>query len=101
MKVDKRTSTLLSKQSKKLLQKNASPSNKLFTTALAHYKSGQLLEAEAAYRQVLANDPHHADSLHMLGIILGERGQYEEAIMLITRAIMIYPEFVLYHINRG
>ncbi len=40
-----------------------------FQTALAHHQAGQLREAEALYRQILAAQPQHADAWHLLGLV--------------------------------
>ena len=37
--------------------------------ALGHHQAGRLAEAEAIYRQVLAQFPDHADALHLLGVL--------------------------------
>ena len=59
----------------------------LFTTALQHHRAGRLVEAEALYRQILATETEHPDSLHMLGVIAQQSGQPHLAIELIRRAI--------------
>jgi len=41
----------------------------VFGRALRHYQAGQLSQAEALYRQVLAKDPKHAGALYDLGVI--------------------------------
>ncbi|HKF12183.1 MAG TPA: hypothetical protein VKB89_26260 [Xanthobacteraceae bacterium] len=41
----------------------------LLALALRHHRSGELAEAEVRYREILAIDPNHADSLHLLGAI--------------------------------
>ena len=58
-----------------------------FAIALGHHQAGRLDEAEAAYRQILAVDPNHVDSLHLLGTIAIRRGRPELAIELIGKAI--------------
>lgn len=47
-------------------------------------------EAEAAFKEVLAHKPEHADALNYLGYMLADRGQrLDEAIDLITHALKI------------
>jgi tetratricopeptide (TPR) repeat protein len=57
--------------------------------ALRHHQSGRLAEAERIYRQILAIDAHHADSLHLLGVIACQGGRYEIGVDLIGRAIRL------------
>jgi hypothetical protein len=39
----------------------------LLELAQEHHQSGRLVEAASLYRQVLADDPKHADSIYFLG----------------------------------
>jgi tetratricopeptide (TPR) repeat protein len=73
----------------------------LFATAFAQHRAGAIERAEAGYRQVLAIDPDHADSLHLLGLARAGSGRAEEAIGLITRAVALRPDFALAHYNLG
>ncbi len=73
----------------------------MLENALALHRAGRLAEAEAIYRQILATDPHHADSLHLLGMIEHQRGHHETAIELIGQAIAVSPSQAAYHSNLG
>lgn len=55
--------------------------------AVALHKQGQLLQAEAAYREILRAHPGHFDSLHYLGLIALQRGKTQEGIALIEEAL--------------
>ena len=46
-----------------------------FDLALQHLGAGRLAEAEAIYRQILAQEPNHAGSLHNLGVIANQTGR--------------------------
>ena len=46
-----------------------------FSAALAHHEAGRLDQAQALYRDILADDPDHAESLHLLGLITGPARQ--------------------------
>ncbi|SIT49603.1 Tfp pilus assembly protein PilF (fragment) [Paraburkholderia ribeironis] len=59
----------------------------LFEVAVAAHRAGRLVEAEAAYRQLLSIDPTHADALHLLGAIELQRGQPGKAELLILAAL--------------
>jgi len=73
----------------------------LFTTALQHHRAGRLLEAEALYRQILATETEHPDSLHMLGVIAQQSGRPQLAIELIRRAIAHNGAVPAFHNNLG
>lgn len=66
----------------------------LLLTALQQYQTGNLAAAEQLYRQVLAHHPEETDALHVLGVILCQRQQFDEAIALIRRLVALKPEFV-------
>jgi prepilin-type N-terminal cleavage/methylation domain-containing protein len=55
--------------------------------ALGLHRAGRLDEAEVLYRQILAREPEHAESLHLLGVIAHQGGHHEAAVDLIGRAI--------------
>lgn len=59
--------------------------------ALGKQRAGQLADAEALYRSVLATRPEEADALHMLGVICFQTGRFAEALALILRAIDCVP----------
>ena len=62
-----------------------------YEIALQCHRDGQLPQAEAIYRQILGQEPNHADSLHMLGLIAHQAGQFESAVQLIGQAIALKP----------
>lgn len=59
--------------------------------ALALHRGGHLVEATAAYRRLLSEDPSSADVLNLLGVALAQAGPCEEAVTLIRRATEICP----------
>ena len=73
----------------------------LFATALQHHRAGRLLQAEALYRQILATETEHPDSLHMLGVIAQQSGKPQLAIELIRRAIAHNSAVPAFHNNLG
>ena len=71
----------------------------IFNDALQHHQAGRLAEAEQLYRQILALDPHHTDSLHLLGVLAGQVGRYDFAVELIGQAIAVRGDDPLFHYN--
>lgn len=72
-----------------------------FDAALAAYGAGRWVEAEAAFRRVLAQMPQQPDTLHLLGLTLHFQGRSAEGIASIERAIEIFPDNPAYHNNLG
>jgi predicted O-linked N-acetylglucosamine transferase (SPINDLY family) len=73
----------------------------LFQSALEHHRAGRLAEAEAIYRQLLAQNPRDADALDRLGVLARQCGDYETAVELLNRAVGLRPgswEF-FYHLG--
>jgi tetratricopeptide (TPR) repeat protein len=55
-------------------------------------REGKYGEAEAIFRQMIAEDPNNADALNSLGYMLAERAQkLDEAVSLVQRALVIEP----------
>jgi tetratricopeptide (TPR) repeat protein len=73
----------------------------VFAAAVQQHQAGHLAEAELLYRQVLAVQAEHADSLHLLGVLALQVGRADLAGDLIGRAIGIDGSVALYHANRG
>jgi tetratricopeptide (TPR) repeat protein len=70
-----------------LRQQETSAIPRLLAAALGHHQAGRLSDAEPLYRQILARDPRHADSLHLLGVLAHQTGHHEAAVEMIRRAI--------------
>src|ERR1700692_796884 len=51
----------------------------LIVTSAAHIDAGRLSDAETLLRQVLALDAHHADGLHLLGLVAHQAGPNDAA----------------------
>jgi protein O-GlcNAc transferase len=65
------------------------------------HQSGRLDEAEEIYRRLLAYDANDADALHLLGLLLSQRGDPVAGRELIRRAIAIRPTAEVFHVNYG
>ncbi len=85
----------------RILQDAAVTIDEALLVAGQHHQAGRLAEAETIYRQVLAQQPDHARTLHMLGVLAGQTGQLDAAVELIRRAIAQHPEDAAYHNNLG
>jgi len=72
-----------------------------FESALSHHRSRRLAEAERIYRQILAQQPNHADALHLLGVLAAQGGRSDAAVDLIGRAIAICSTNASYYSNLG
>ena len=72
-----------------------------FATAISLHQQGKLAQAETLYKSVLSIDPQHADSLHMLGVMAHQIGQYEAAVDILGAAIEAEGGKAHYHFNRG
>jgi tetratricopeptide (TPR) repeat protein len=68
-------------------------------TAIALHRRGALDDAARAYRVVLAEDPHQADALHLLGVIAHQQGDSARAAELIQRAVGLRPSVAAFHAN--
>ena len=64
-------------------------------------RRGQLAQAEAVCRQILAAQPDQPEASHLLGLIAGRTGRYEEAEERIGRAIRAKPGAAIFHLNLG
>ena len=62
-----------------------------FAKGLAHLDSGDLAEAEAAFRQVIALSADHIPALHNLGAICEKTERYAEAVQYYGRVQQLAP----------
>ncbi|HEX4193040.1 MAG TPA: tetratricopeptide repeat protein [Stellaceae bacterium] len=91
----------MSRNDRRLAKKMGGGPQDSFNEALRLHQSGQFVEAERLYRQILTRDPRHADSLHLLGVLAYQRGEPQSAIDLIAQAIAINDAVPFFHNNRG
>jgi len=64
----------------------------LLEQAAAHYRAGQLKEAETLYRRVLALQPGRADLHAGLGILLFLQARIDDALAALRQALQIEPD---------
>lgn len=79
---------------------NQVKSQETFLTARSAHLAGNLDLAEAGYRQAVTMDPANADAIHLLGVLLAQQGQPQDAEKLIRTALGI-KEVWAYHDNLG
>jgi tetratricopeptide (TPR) repeat protein len=72
-----------------------------FELAVQHHQAGRLVEAESIYRQILAKEPMHAESLLHLGVIAHQVGQNDAAVELIRRTLALAPGYPEAYNNLG
>jgi protein O-GlcNAc transferase len=75
--------------------------NQLYRKALDLHQDGRFGDAETCYREALAQNPRHADSLHLLGILLHQTERHAEAAAVIGKAIALSPNNPDYLNNHG
>jgi len=73
----------------------------IFNIALRYYQAGELRQAEQLYHQILQEDPHHLDALHMLGLVAVRLGKHVMACNYIRQALRIKPDLAEAHSNLG
>jgi Tfp pilus assembly protein PilF len=64
---------------------------------VALHQAGHAAAAAAAYGEVLAFAPGHADALHLLGLVRHQDGDPAAARRLIDQAIAVRPDVAAYH----
>ena len=67
--------------------------------AMRQHQAGRLAEAEGIYRQILDRQPDYAPAVHMLGVLLSQRGEREAGAQLVSRAIALQPNVPEFYIN--
>jgi tetratricopeptide (TPR) repeat protein len=68
-------------------------------TALLFHQRGCRDQAARLYDSILAEDPDHADALHLRGVLFLQAGDAETAARCIERAIALKPDAALFHAN--
>ena len=71
----------------------------MLNQALLLHRQGQLKEAAALYRNVLARDPKNAEALHLLGVLELQQGNASVAVEFIGQAIGNAPPKAVFFFN--
>jgi protein O-GlcNAc transferase len=75
--------------------------DQVLQSARQHHQAGRLAQAEALYREILRQNPRHADALHMLGVLAAQAQRHDLAVDLIRQAIALQPNLPEAHYNLG
>jgi predicted O-linked N-acetylglucosamine transferase (SPINDLY family) len=75
--------------------------SEILSEAIQKHKDGQYEQSIALYQTVLDMEPENTDALHFLGLVYCELKKFDAGIKLITKAIELFPNYYLYHINLG
>jgi len=70
-------------------------------TVIQYHESGQLQKAESRYKKILKTHPNQPDTLHMLGVVAYQKGNFDEAVPLIKKALLNNPTSVPCYNNLG
>jgi tetratricopeptide (TPR) repeat protein len=73
----------------------------MLADAVRYHQAGDLMNAESLYRQILDENPDHADALHLIGVIAYQSGNNSLAVEYIQKAITINSSVSFYHNNIG
>jgi len=74
---------------------------RLLERALQLHQTGLLPDAKAVYHQLLELAPNHFDALHLLGTIESQAKNYQQAEVLLSRAVTVDPRSAQAQLNRG
>jgi predicted O-linked N-acetylglucosamine transferase (SPINDLY family) len=89
------------KRNKGSVPPGVSSLQRVLQEALAHHHAGRLQQAEALYRQILAAEPNHPDTLHFLGMLAHQVGKSDIGVELINQALFHRPDYIEAYINLG
>jgi predicted TPR repeat methyltransferase len=74
---------------------------KLFSTAFRKHLDGDLVAAEALYREIILADPGDPQAKHYLGFLLQQTDRLPEAFEQLTAAIALDDRHAEWHFNLG
>ena len=69
--------------------------------ALAAHQTGNMPEAENLYRAFLDTEPQNADACALLGVVIGARGDFPQAIVWVDKAVALDPASGLLFFYQG
>jgi len=66
-----------------------------------YHLSGDLAQAEKAYRRVLQSEPNNSEARHLLSVVASQTGRFTEALQELDKAIALNPENSQFHNSAG
>jgi tetratricopeptide (TPR) repeat protein len=75
--------------------------NQAIQVAVQLHTTGDLPKAKSIYEQILQTDQNHPVALHLLGVIAHQVGKHEIAVDLITKALVIKPDYAEAYYDLG
>lgn len=67
--------------------------------AMSHQLASRFAQAEAIYLDILKEDASQPDAMHLLGLIRAEQERDDEAVVLMEKALEIFPNAAHFHHN--
>jgi tetratricopeptide (TPR) repeat protein len=77
------------------------PANQAVQTALALEQQGKIVEAEAAWKLVIKDDPHNAGAFAQLGLLAAHQEHYAQAVAYYRQARALKPGLPNLDLNLG
>jgi tetratricopeptide (TPR) repeat protein/ubiquinone/menaquinone biosynthesis C-methylase UbiE len=78
-----------------------SPGSRLLNKGLTHHLVGRWRQAEIYYRSFLQQHPRHPEALHLLAVILHQRGKSAKAVDLLETAMKVCPNEPRFYLSYG
>ena len=66
---------------------------------MQHQLAARYPQAEAIYLEILETDPEQPDANHLLGLVRMEQERDEEAVLLMEKALALFPTASHFHHN--
>ena len=75
--------------------------NRLLEEGDTHFKNGQLIKAEEAYKKIINHKPNHIQAHNNLGVTLQKLGKLKEAELIYKKTIEFNPDNLSAYNNLG
>jgi Flp pilus assembly protein TadD len=73
----------------------------ILSLGLRAHQAGHFNQAEQLYQQILQANPQHPDALHLLGVLISQRGRDDLAVPYIEQALAVKPNVAAFCNNLG